>query len=106
MASQKKKTHLYTKNADSMRIPLLSEILSQRVGHCVSDRNVGTATIRCCFKLKAQFRSLGTVQQICISSECSVYFSNRFCARCALDNKDEFPTEVSRDLAGLKRRDE
>lgn len=29
---------------------------------------------------------------VCISPECSIYYTKRYCMECAKKNKDEFPT--------------
>ncbi|KAG8438644.1 hypothetical protein GDO86_004999 [Hymenochirus boettgeri] len=35
---------------------------------------------------------------VCVGSECSIFYSKRFCLPCVMKNRDEFPPEIQQDL--------
>ncbi|XP_073478005.1 cysteine-rich DPF motif domain-containing protein 1 isoform X1 [Aquarana catesbeiana] len=56
---------------------------------------------------KEKFLVLGSVcslckQVVCIGTECSLFYSKRFCLPCVTKNKSEFPPEIRQDLEKRK----
>ncbi|XP_072256363.1 cysteine-rich DPF motif domain-containing protein 1 [Pyxicephalus adspersus] len=52
---------------------------------------------------KEKFLVLGSVcnlckQVVCVGTECSLFYSKRFCLPCVTKNKSEFPPEIWQDL--------
>ncbi|XP_075458840.1 cysteine-rich DPF motif domain-containing protein 1 [Ascaphus truei] len=35
---------------------------------------------------------------VCVSTECSLFYSRRFCLPCVIQHREEFPPEIQQDL--------